>query len=140
MKIVNENITTAAVKPNTISREKLSEANVETAKANRDHADFRGNIGEYAKEIKSNVKVEYDVKKAAPKVSITSEQIAAEIQRLKNRERRPIAEEEPEALPEDNENLPNIADKTNDTEKPSVENPMLELLELQREMLNSLFL
>ena len=144
MKIFNERIaSTTDVKSGSVSREKLLEANIENANANRDRTDFHGDINAYAKEIKSSVKAEYDTKQTASKPSITSEEISAEIQRLKMREKRPAAEEEnsssntfPEALPKENDSPSEIAGHEN----PSAEITIFEMLELQSEMLNSLFL
>ena len=95
MKIINENIgsmtASATEKVKTASRQSLSEAIGEASEHKRDRTDFDREIIAYARKIRSSVKAEFDVEQTAPKPSITSEEISAEIERLKSREKRPAA-------------------------------------------------
>lgn len=95
MKIINENVgsmtASATVKVKAVSRQSLSKSIGEASEHKRDRTDFDRKIIAYARKIKSSVKAEFDVKQTAPKPSITSEEISAEIERLKSREKRPVA-------------------------------------------------
>lgn len=125
MKVINENIkspTAVRIKPAAVKNS--PETGVKTTEHRRDHADFDREVIKYARKIKSTVKNEFDVKQPERKPSITSEEISAEIERLKAREKRPTAASETEVpeikAPE------TAAGKTSETSSPTKDTSLSE--------------
>lgn len=120
MKVTNESIkmpiTTTSVREKSSLRQSLAELNDDATNSNRDRLVLSKDIISSAKNIKSSVKAEYDTKQLTPKPSITSEEISAEIQRLRLREKRPVANSEEDQPENADQSVPNedTVDKSSD--------------------------